>query len=59
MKEVKWILKIEDEEKGYLKDTKDYIYTLKRDLIKKILSYPKKTNGIGVNSIPHYQKDKY
>jgi hypothetical protein len=57
MSEVKWILKIEDEEKGYLKETKEYIYTLKEDLIKKILSSPKKTNAIGVNSIPYNLKD--
>ncbi len=57
MSEVKWILKIEDEEKGYLKETKDYIYTLKRDLIKKILSSPKKTNIIEINSIPYNLKD--
>ena len=46
MNKANWTLNIDDIDKDYLKETKEYIYRLKSDLIQKILSSPKKNNII-------------
>jgi hypothetical protein len=43
-----WTLDIEDVNKGYLKETRQYIYKLKADLMQKILSLPKSTTKIEI-----------
>lgn len=56
MEKTNWTLNIEDTNSGYLKETKEYIYKLKTDLIQKILSAPKKNSVIETNSIHYNQK---
>ncbi len=57
MKNVKWTLNVDDEEKGYLKETREFILRLKNDLILKILNSSKKNNAIEINPIRSNQKD--
>jgi hypothetical protein len=56
MEKANWTLNLEDANKGYLKETREYIYKLKTDLIQKILSSAKKNQVIEVNSIRYNQK---
>jgi hypothetical protein len=58
MKKTNWVLNTEDVNKGYLKETREYIYKLKADLMQKILSLPKSTTKIEINSIRYNQQNQ-
>jgi hypothetical protein len=57
MEKANWILKREDVNKGYLQETREYIYKLKTDLMQKILSSQKKTTEIEVDSIRYSRQN--
>ena len=55
MKKANWTLNVDESDKDYLKETKEYIYRLKSDLISKILNSPKKNGVIEINSMRYNQ----
>jgi len=58
MGKTNWVLNTEDVNKGYLKETREYICKLKVDLMQKILSLPKNTTKIEINSIRYDQQNQ-
>jgi hypothetical protein len=59
MEKTNWRLNIEDVNKGYLKETKEYIYKLKADLMQKILNSQKKPTEIEIDSIRYSKQNNY
>ena len=59
MKEEKWSLKANDKEKGYLKETQEFILKLKNDLMQKILNSSKKDNVAELHLAKDNHKDSH